>query len=96
MEERTSEIDELKVTVSELASNMANLSLAFKDHVQFVNHRLGVIHGYVMKRKIPATSPEMLPSHVSNRNAVDQLQLAAVETVEAEREVTRSPTPYFC
>lgn len=83
LEARSSEIDELKLTMSKLASNMADLSMAFKDHVESVNHRLSAIHGHVMKWNM---SPDLEPSYGN------QLQLAAVETVEAEREIARSPS----
>lgn len=76
-------MDELKVTMSKLAGNMAELSMAFKDHVQFVNNRLGAIHGFVTKRDIPASA----------HTTVGQLKLAALESLEAEREITRSLTP---
>jgi hypothetical protein len=89
-------MDELKLTMSKLAANMAELSVAFKDHVQFVNHRLGAIHGLVSQKRPPVrtrNSPDLVQPYVPQRNALAQLQLAGVDTVDAEREVTRSPRP---
>ena len=75
---------------------MAELSVAFKDHVQFVNHRLGTIHGLVSQKKLPVksrNSPELSQPYVPQRNALAQLKLAGLDTIEAEREITRSPRP---
>lgn len=77
LEERASEIDGLKLTMSKLASNMAELSMAFIDHVQFVNHRLAAIHGFVFNsRKV---SPR---SRTSPRPPV-----AVLKNVEAQRRL---------
>lgn len=81
LEERASEMDGLKLTMSKLASNMAELSMAFKDHVQFVNHRLAAIHGFV------STSRKVSPrSRTSPRPPV-----AVSENVEAQREIVGTP-----
>ncbi|KAG0599964.1 hypothetical protein M758_12G191300 [Ceratodon purpureus] len=96
LEDRAIEMDELKLTMSKLAANMAELSVAFKDHVQFVNHRLGTIHGLVSQKKLPVksrNSPELSQPYVPQRNALAQLKLAGLDTIEAEREITRSPRP---
>jgi len=82
LEERASEMDGLKVTMSKLASNMAELSMAFKDHVQFVNNRLAAIHGLVSNTK--KLSPR---SRTSPRPRTSPV----LETVEAERESLGSP-----
>ena len=89
-------MDELKLTMSKLAANMAELSVAFKDHVQFVNHRLGAIHGLVSQRKPPVRardSPDLVHSCGPQRNALASLKMAGSDNVEAEREISMSQRP---
>ncbi|XP_073385657.1 uncharacterized protein [Physcomitrium patens] len=94
VEQCTSEMDELKATMFKLASNMAELSLAFKDHVQFVNQRLVAIHSFISKKNPRAnsrTSSMTVSPRVLQQNGICQLNQAGLEDLRAEREVTRSP-----